>query len=316
MDFGYACLSVLVKDASPAKTATVKRLETLPDQEMVIDTCRRVARTNLDNTRRLLFHNATNGLRLYRITPQLVPLATHPITRGWDWRSDLAEEFERTGLVAQDYGLRLSSHPGQYSVLNSRSENVVAAALADLDYHAALHEMLHQGAGGRIVLHVGGGKGDKPAALERFRRNAVRLSPVARRRLTLENDDVTFGTGDVLPFCESLGLPMVLDIHHHLLNPAGLELQDALPRIFATWPQGERPKIHVSSPKDERNRRAHADYVNPRQFRAFLQLAEETGAGDFDVMVEAKQKDAAALRLAADLGITLERIYPQSAATV
>jgi len=238
----------------------------------------------------------------------LVPLATHPLLRGWDWPAELAGELAETGRAMRDYGLLISSHPGQYTVLNSTSDRVVEASLRDLEYHARLHQMLDHGSVGRIILHVGGGQGGRPAALARFRRNAARLPEAVRSRLALENDDTVFGTGDVLPLCEELGLPMVLDIHHHLILPAGADLRDVLRRVFATWPRGETPKVHVSSPKDEAAPRAHADYVNPDQFRSFLSLAVELGAGPFNVMVEAKRKDEAALRLASDLGITLERL--------
>ena len=82
---------------------------------------------------------------------------------------------------------------------------------------------------------------------------------------------------------------------------------------LATWPGGVVPKIHLSSPRldlEERRRkvgrkverrmvlpqlRAHADLVDPIGCEYFLR--EAAGLGDFDVMVEAKGKDLAVLRL-------------------
>lgn len=308
MRVGYACLSTMVKDCSPAKTVTAKRLETIADERARLGLCASVARANLQNTRRLVFHNAAHGLGLYRITPQLVPLATHPLTAGWDWPAELAEELAAVGQLMRAYGMRISSHPGQYTVLSSPTDRVVEAAVADLEYHARLHELLDHGSAGRIVLHVGGAQGGKEAGVERFARSLERVSGAVRRRLVLENDDTVYGTGDVLPLCERTGLPMVFDLHHHMINPAGAELREVLPRIFATWPEDEPPKIHVSSPKSPDQPKAHADFVDAPQFRAFIALAEELGARPFDVMVEAKMKDAAALRLAADLGLSLSRL--------
>ncbi|MGE5674664.1 MAG: UV DNA damage repair endonuclease UvsE [Mycobacterium leprae] len=305
MRFGYACISTLIPDSSPAKTVTVKRLETIADPDARIEICRRVARTNLQNTRRLIFHNAASGLLLYRITPQLVPLATHPIMAGWDWESDLADDFAAVGEVMRAFGMRISSHPGQYTVLGSARPEVVRAAVADLEYHARLHERLDHGSAGRIILHVGGAQGGKEAAMERLAQNLSLVSPSVRKRLTLENDDTTYGTGEVLPFCQRLGLPMTFDIHHHQLNPAGAELESALPAVLATWSADEPPKMHVSSPRDAQNPKAHADYVDAQQFRTFLAVAHTVGFEPFDVMVEAKMKDAAAIKLAADLGIAL-----------
>jgi UV DNA damage endonuclease len=305
VEFGYACLSVMVQDCSPAKTVTLKRLESITGDRDRFNLCAAVARANLKNTRRLIFHNAAHGLRLYRITPQLVPLATHPRAAAWDWESELAPDFAEVGREMRRFGMRISSHPGQYTVLSSPDPKVVAAARADLEYHAKLHKLLDHGSVGRIVLHVGGAQGGKEAGLERFEQSLRLVSDAVRRRLALENDDTIYGTGDVLSLCRRVRLPMVFDLHHHMLNPAGAELREVLPDIFATWPPEERPKIHVSSPKSAGQPKAHADFVVAEPFREFLTLCEQVGARPIDVMVEAKMKDAAALKLAGDLGIQL-----------
>lgn len=301
MQLGFACLSTLVPNCSPARTVTVARLQAIPradDRHML---CRRVAQENLTNTRRLVFHCAAHGLKLYRITPQLVPLATHSLLADWDWAGELAADFAAAGAAMRANGLRISSHPGQYTVLNSPRTEVRVAAIADLNYHARVHELLDHGGPGRIILHVGGAQGGKAAALDRFAQAAAGLPEPVHQRLALENDDTVFGTGDVLALCQRTGLPMVLDIHHHQLLPAGADLRDVLTTIFDLWPPDEVPKIHVSSPRSPDTPRAHADYVDPKQFCAFLSLAAEVDAKPFDVMVEAKMKDAAALRLAVNI---------------
>lgn len=132
MEFGYACTSVLVKDCSPAHTVTVKRLEQIEDPAVRIEICREVVKKNLRNTQRLLWHNVAHGLRLYRLTSQLAPLATHPLMADWHWQAEFGEDFAALGAMMREYGLRISSHPGAYTVLASRSERVVAAAAADL----------------------------------------------------------------------------------------------------------------------------------------------------------------------------------------
>jgi UV DNA damage endonuclease len=89
--------------------------------------------------------------------------------------------------------------------------------------------------------------------------------------------------------------------------------RDALAAALATWPAGVQPKIPFSSPRTaveqrvvrkgrrvERRRvvpqlRAHADLVDPIAFEGFL--AHTAGGLAFDVMLEAKAKDLALLRL-------------------
>ena len=107
---------------------------------------------------------------------------------------------------------------------------------------------------------------------------------------------------------------MVWDIlHHHCNDPDGIPDREALELALATWPAEETPKIHYSSPKtamEERKKRvgrrverswalpqlrAHADMIDPIAFEHFV---TETAEGlDFDVMLEAKAKDLALLRL-------------------
>lgn len=77
-----------------------------------------------------------------------------------------------------------------------------------------------------MILHMGGVYGDKAATLDRFRHNyTTLLSDSIKRRLVLENDDVSWSVHDLLPVCEELNIPLVLDFHHHniVLTPRWCE---------------------------------------------------------------------------------------------
>jgi UV DNA damage endonuclease len=130
----------------------------------------------------------------------------------------------------------------------------------------------------------------------------------------VENDDRVFGLRDTLAVAERAGLPVVFDLHHHHVHdPAGIGDREALELALGTWPEGVTPKVHFSSPRldvgESRKRvgrrverrpvlpdpRLHADLIDPVAFDGFLR---HTAAGlDFDVMLEAKAKDLALLRL-------------------
>jgi UV DNA damage endonuclease len=165
-----------------------------------------------------------------------------------------------------------------------------------------------------VVLHVGGAAGGHAAAADRFLAGFGLLSERARERLVLENDDRVFGVKDALAVAERAGVPVVFDLHHHhCQDPEGIDDREALELGLATWPEGVTPKVHFSSPRldvGERRRRVgrrvertpvlpdvrlHADLIDPIAFEQFLR---HTAAGlDFDVMLEAKAKDLAVLRL-------------------
>jgi UV DNA damage endonuclease len=296
--FGYVAIALGVPEGSPNKTATAKTLEKIADREGRFGRLRRLMRANLETTLRILRYNAAHEVSLYRFTSKTVPLATHPLAAGWDYIADGQPLWREIGDYVKLHGMRVSAHPDHYTLLNSPKPEVLAASLTDLDYHARMLVAMGLPPSPSLVLHVGGQYREKAAALRRFADRCAALPGRLAARLMVENDDKIFTAAEVLGLCEELGRPMVLDIHHHRVNGGG-DLGELWPRIAATWGDGT-PKVHVSSPKDDRDRRAHADYVDPADVLPFLRLARETGR-DLDVMVEAKRKDEAMFRLVEEL---------------
>ena len=262
---------------------------------------------------------AREEIGMYRMTASLAPYATHPDLPQFHRQLDEARgELEALGARARELDLRLSTHPGQYVVLNSEDEGVRDGAVRDLELQAELLDAMGLGPEAVVVLHVGGATGGHEAGLDRFLAGFERLSERARERLVIENDDRTYALGHVLALHERTGLRVVWDIlHHHCNDPDGIPDREALGAALATWPAGQVPKIHYSSPKtaiEERKKRvgrrverswvlpqlrAHADMIDPIAFEHFLR---DTAAGlDLDVMLEAKAKDLALLRLRAQI---------------
>ena len=245
----------------------------------------------------------------------LAPYASHPdLPQFRDAPARHAGRLAEVGATARRLGIRLSSHPGQYTVLNSEDDEVRRLAAGELDVQAELMDAMGLGPEAVVVLHVGGAAGGTAAALDRFERGFALLSDAARGRLVVENDDRTFGLRDVLELSGRLGRPVVWDIlHHHCNDPDRIPDREALELALATWPAGVRPKVHYSTPKtamEEVRRkvgrrverrvvlpqlRAHADLIDPIAFEAFA-LGTARGL-ELDVMLEAKAKDLALLRL-------------------
>jgi UV DNA damage endonuclease len=259
---------------------------------------------------------------VYRLSSQVIPYGTHPELPAFAFERQLAESAGPLAVLrarVEGLGLRLSTHPGQYSVLNAEDEGIGAKAARDLEQDAALLDALGQGPEGTVVIHVGGLYGDRAGALDRWVRRFEMLSERARARVGLENDERLFGLQDVLELHERTGVRVVFDVHHHRLHPAGREigLPEALRLAAATWPSGVRPKVHLSSARTmlawqdrprasgrgtERRPSApalqeHADLVMPWDLEAVVTAA----AGPLDVMLEAKGKDLALLALRRNL---------------
>src|SRR4051812_42361523 len=133
------------------------------------------------------------GIGAFRLSSQVLPLATHPITgynlERLDPSGAIAGAFGWAGAVARAYDIRLSLHPDQFVVLNSEREPVVRSAVQELEHQATIAEMIGADV---IVLHAGGAAGGIHSALERLERGLGLLSPRVRDRLALENDDRSF----------------------------------------------------------------------------------------------------------------------------
>ena len=187
--------------------------------------------------------------------------------------------------------------------MGSPRKEVIENAIRDLNYHAELLDLLRlpeqQDKDAVMILHMGGVFGDKAATLDRFRENYARLAPNVKKRLVLENDDVSWSVHDLLPVCEELNIPMVLDYHHHniifdadKLREGTRDIMDLYPRIKATWDRkGITQKMHYSEPTPAaitgRQRRKH----NPRP--ATLPPCPP----NMDLMIEAKDKEQAVFEL-------------------
>ena len=299
--FGYVAMSMVLKDCSPSRTVTATNLEKIAEREIRISKLTRLARQNLRNTRRLLYHNSAHDISVYRFTSRLIPLATHPLTSGWTWKEDLKDELRSLGDYVKERGFRVSAHPDHFTLLNSPRNEVVEKSLEDLEYHNSIFQGMGLDGLAKLVIHVGGLYRDKEQSTKRFVENFSALPAYIRDRITLENDDRTYTTADVLEICRKIHVPMVLDIHHHWCNSGGTDLESLLEGVFDTWKgQSLVPKIHLSSPKDRKNFRGHADYIDSAFFVDFLETAQKTRQ-NFDVMLEAKNKDLALFKLMKDL---------------
>ena len=149
-----------------------------------------------------------------------------------------------------------------------------------------------------MILHVGSNAFGKQNSIKRFINNFKLLDEESKKLIILENDDKIFNIKDTLEICKTLNIPMVLDYHHHICNNDNIKLQDYIKEIFKTW-KNKTPKIHLSSPKNQKEKRSHHDYIDIKDFLNLIQIINIKK--DFDIMIEAKQKDIALFKLTREL---------------
>ena len=285
---GYACVNTQL----PSAARTV-RLANATAQRL-----RELIAGNLDALEGILRWNMEHDIEVFRITSDLIPFGSHAVN-DLVWWEEFADRLDRIGAL----GGRLSTHPGQYTVLSSASPEVVATAVAELEYHDRLLSALGLDSSHKIVLHVG--------APGRFRAGFEQLSEGARSRLVLENDE-RVPLERVLKLAEQVGVPVVVDIFHHRLAPSfpGVSVRELVLRSAETWRGSDgRQKIHFSTQAYGKRPGAHADTLD---LDAFRELVAEVGDLPLDCMLEVKDKEQSVLAATERMASAILRSRPRS----
>ncbi|MBC1780365.1 UV DNA damage repair endonuclease UvsE [Listeria booriae] len=284
MKLGYACINM----SMPSKFKSC-RLKTVEEQGL--GKVKEIAVHNLAEVIRVLEWNIAHDIYFFRMSSDLIPFASHPIMT-WEWQRDadilaLTAEISRLRNL---HDMRLSMHPGQYTIINSPREDVVEKAIAELTYHQQLLDLV---GGTDMILHIGGAYGDKKSASERFIHAYNGLSEDIQRLLRLENDDKTYTAMDVLEIAKATGATVCFDIHHHICNhEADVDVTQIVTDVFKTWKT--TPKMHISSGKTGPTDRSHHDLIHETDFQYLMGLL---AGRDADIMFEAKQKERSVLTL-------------------
>jgi len=326
---GYACLNTYLRSSNPpvfsSRTCRIASIlehrhplkdptqpehptKNRPDKDQPAEIARGkayVEALGIANARdivKMLRWNDRYGIKFLRLSSEMFPFASHDVY-GYKLAPFASDVLAEAGAVAAKLGHRLTTHPGQFTQLGSPRKEVITASIRDLEYHCELLDLLklpeQQDSDAVIILHMGGMFGDKAATIARFKEHYLQLPQKVKDRLVLENDDVCYSVHDLLPVCEELNIPLVLDFHHHNIifdadevREGTLDIMDLYPRIKETWTRkGITQKMHYSEPTPSaitgRQRRKH----NPRV--ATLPPC----APDMDLMIEAKDKEQAVFEL-------------------
>ena len=258
--------------------------------------------TNARDITKMVRWNEHFGIRFMRLSSEMFPFASHP-EYGYKLAPFASEMLAEAGQVIADLGHRVTTHPGQFTQLGSPRPEVIRNSVRDLEYHDEMLSLLklpeQQDRDAVMILHMGGTFGNKEETLQRFRKNYAKLSDSIKRRLVLENDDVGWSVHDLLPICQELNIPLVLDFHHHNIifekskvREGTKDIMDLFPVIRETWTRkGITQKMHYS----EQTPAA----ITPTQRRKHSPRVTTLPpcAVDMDLMIEAKDKEQAVFEL-------------------
>ncbi len=283
---GYACITLGVPDVELKSC----RLNNAGNKRL-----REIIRSNILSLNNTLDYNIQNNIKLFRISSDIIPFASHPeVSIKWCelFKQDLAD----IGGKIKKAKMRVSMHPGQYTVLNSPKADVVSRAVEDLEYHTYFLDCMGMDSTNKVILHVGGTYGDKEAAIKRFINNYQNLSEAVKNRIVIENDETNYTICDVLGIAREIKAPVVFDNLHHSINLPELSKsqREWIAECAGTWTQKDGvQKIHYSQQDTQKRRGAHSRTIFFNEFKEFLKDIEHIGV---DIMLEVKDKNISAVK--------------------
>jgi len=261
-------------------------------EERLVET----VQSNLDCLRAVLEFNASHALLFFRINSGFVPFASHEVC-AFDWQAHFKEKFASIGAFIREKGMRVSMHPDQFTLINSRDEEIFRRSCRELEYHADMLDLLGVDTSARIQIHVGGVYGDRAQSLSRFVSRYGLLEDKVRRRLAVENDDRNYALRECLDLSEQTGVPVIFDAFHHEVNCSGESTAEALALAGRTWSGKDGlPIVDYSTQSPSGRQGAHANALDKAAFLGFIRDSRDC---DFDLMLEIKDKEKSACRAVA-----------------
>jgi len=278
---------------------------------------------NIEATRLLVNRvgKLDENLRMVRLSSDILPVYTQStwsyFYKSAEVRSYCEKEFKQIGDMARKNLVRLSMHPGQFTVLASENPEIVNRSIEEFEYHADMAKWMGYGKtfqDFKINVHISGRAGP-----EGIRAAYKRLTPEARNCITIENEENSWGLDDCLTLSDLV--PIVLDIHHHWIKTGEYiqPLDPRVSRVVDSW-RGVRPTMHYSISREDylvdhrsdlmpdhallleqgykkQKLRAHSEfYWNPVVNEWALSFLDT-----HDIMCESKGKNLASFSLAEEL---------------
>jgi UV DNA damage endonuclease len=325
--FGYACINteLSAKNIRTGRTMIDKKF-----QQGGLQLAGEIALANARDLLTILEWNEANGITLFRLGSELFPRWNHYRLEELPQIAEIAQHLRAAGDYAKAHNHRITTHPGPFHILGSPQDHVVDNSLVSLERHSELFDMMGFAPSfeNKINIHIGSTYGDKDATIERWLQNYDRLSDSCKARLVIENDDKAsmYSVRDLYERVHSqIDIPITFDYWHHTFNTGDLSEEEAFLMARSTWQKhGVTQCTHYSESRRreyqtmvERMFEHHGismdnieDYPTfHKQYKEFTKIKEQAhadfildlpksyGVDDLDIMVEAKAKEQALMRV-------------------
>ena len=257
---------------------------------------------NIDQHIKLVPKLIKENFKSFRLSSSILPL--YEFNHEKIWQDELLiKKIKNLGDLFKNAGIRVSTHPGQFCIINSDAEHVIKNSVRELEYHAWIFDTMGFECSHHYAINIHGGKRGNDKKLIETINN---LKPNVKNRLTLENDERCFSVNQLFSVSKETDTPIVFDSHHHQFNQDGLDTSDAALKAITTW-HDAKPIQHLSNtePGSESGsfteRRKHSQFIH--YIPEVQQMLIEKDLVDIDV--EAKMKNIAVLKMRKDFSISV-----------
>ena len=257
-------------------------------------------RNNVEEHLRILPKLVAGGIKSFRLSSSLFPL--------FEFNGELAKRdgkisrgLKLLGEGFKQNGIRVTTHPGQFTVLSSDKQSVVDNSIKELEYHAWVFDQMGFDQTPFYAINIHGGKSDRIEQLI----NVIKSLPAnVKNRLTLENDEKCYDVPDLCNVSRACSVPVVFDSHHYQFNTGHVDFSTAYNMAVDTW-SGIKPLQHLSNsePGTENapfnQKRAHSQMIHHVPDLQLSAIRDNL----IDVDVEAKAKNIAVMQMRKDFNV-------------
>jgi UV DNA damage endonuclease len=325
--FGYACINteLSAKNIRTGRTMIDKKFK-----QGGLQLAGEIALANARDLITILEWNQANGITLFRLGSELFPRWNHYELADLPQIAEIAQHLRAAGDYAKAHGHRITTHPGPFHILGSPQDHVVDNSLVSLERHSELFDLMGFAPSfeNKINIHIGSTYGDKDGTIERWLKNYDRLSDSVKKRLVIENDDKAsmYSVRELYERVHTqIDIPITFDYWHHTFNTGDLSEREAFFLARSTW---EKHNVTQCTHYSESRRREYQTLVERmfdhhgismdniedyptfhKQYKEFTKIKEQAhadfildlpnsyGVNDLDIMVEAKAKEQALMRV-------------------
>jgi UV DNA damage repair endonuclease len=186
---------------------------------------------------------AASKISHFRLSSGMLPLMDIVDQSVWN-NKHVVDALSGLGTKIAALKMRVSTHPGQFTVLSSDTASVVDSAIREIENQSWIFDQMGLAQSPQFSINVHGGKSDRE---DKLVESIGRLTPGARSRLTLENDESCYSVRQLLKVSERTATPIVFDSHHHTFNEDRLSGKEAAKLAATTWAAGILPIQHLSN---------------------------------------------------------------------